>query len=111
MGSETRQREANIKVRALPEEKAAIEERADSYGVSVSQYMRDCALGRPIKKGRIDKAVINELRRQGGSLRERLTQINGAKDKEIALATIEAFKAVLATIQAVAKEGNADADS
>ena len=46
-GSERRQRGPAVPVRFLPEERAAVDEKADAVGLSLAAFMRACALGVP----------------------------------------------------------------
>lgn len=100
-GSETRQRTVVIPVRLKPAERDAIKEKAMDSGVSASEFMRCAALGRKTRST-IDSQVINELRRQGGSLRDKLSKLDGQANKEVALATIDAFRDVVKVIEVFA---------
>jgi len=46
-GSENRQRGVPISIRLLPEERAALEERAQAAGLSLASFLRACGLGAP----------------------------------------------------------------
>ena len=61
--------DAVINVRVSEREKAAIRASAAAAGLSISAYCRRRFLGRPvIAHG--DRAIIRELRRQGGHLKK-----------------------------------------
>ena len=101
-GSETRQRTVNIPVRLKPAERDVIKEKAKDSGVTASEFMRCAALGRKTRST-IDSQMGNELRRQGGSLRERLSTLKSPEDREVALATIAAYRDVVKAIEAFAR--------
>jgi hypothetical protein len=100
-GSDSRQRTAVIPVRLTPSERDAIKEKAKDSGVTASEFMRCASLGKKTRST-IDSTMINELRRQGGSLRDKLSSIDGQANKEVALATIAAFREVVKTIEGFA---------
>lgn len=64
-GTVKKKREAVIILRILVEEKMAIAAEAAKAGLTVSEFIRRRALGRPVKS-RMTEKVINELRRLGG---------------------------------------------
>ena len=51
-GSNTRQRSAPISVRFLPEERAALQDKAREAGLSLASYLRACGLGTPGPRAR-----------------------------------------------------------
>ena len=55
-------------VRLTAQEHATLRERAAFCGISVSEYVRNCALHRQIV-ARIDRTALAELRRQGGLIK------------------------------------------
>jgi len=57
-----------ILVRLSAQERTLIKQRAQSCAVTVSEYVRRCALERPMT-GRIDIEALAELRRQGGLIK------------------------------------------
>ena len=54
-----------VRVRMTPEDKIAIQEKADAAGVSMSGFLRAAALSRKAPS-RTDRQIVNELRRLGG---------------------------------------------
>ena len=71
-GTETRKTGAPLGIRMTPEDRAAIEAKAEEAGLTIGDYMRKCALGVEIKSTgdkdlvREIAALGRELRRQGG---------------------------------------------
>ena len=55
-------------IRLSTDERTIIKERAASCAVTVSEYVRRCALERPLT-ARIDIEALAELRRQGGLIK------------------------------------------
>jgi hypothetical protein len=55
-------------IRLRPDEHARIKQRAESCAVNVSEYIRRCALDRPLT-ARVDIEALAELRRQGGLIK------------------------------------------
>jgi len=55
-------------IRMSPPERDAIAKKARTCALSVSEYLRRCALGRPIST-HIDQDALRELRRQGGLIK------------------------------------------
>lgn len=88
-------------------QKKQLRENADQCLMSMSEFVRRAALGKRIIP-RTDYQMLNELRRQGGSLRNLLSEkIDGTRDKEIALATIEALRDIVRVIdKAIDFEGD-----
>jgi len=78
-GPVKKKREATIILRILPEEKTAIAGEAGKAGLTVSEYIRRRALGRPVKS-RMSEKVINELRRLGGLQKHLATKYQHKKD-------------------------------
>ena len=83
-GSETRQRQASIKVRCLPDEFAAISAKAEAAGMSPAAYMRAAALGTagPRAQRRLPVAahllrqVLGHLGRVGNNLNQIARRLN-----------------------------------
>lgn len=88
-GSENRQRQGKVFMRATVEEKTEIESRAARAGLSVAGYLRVLAFGKSAKQPRaarrpfVDKAelvaVRYELRKIGGNLNQIAHQLNAGK--------------------------------
>lgn len=77
--SEQRRKTVNRQVRMTPKESQLIAEKAEAFGVTVPQYMRDCALGRPLRS-KVDVLAVRNLKqtnadlgRLGGLLKKWLT--------------------------------------
>ena len=66
-GNDQRKTDA-ILVRVSPDEHAFLRQRANACAVTVSEYVRRCALNRPIA-ARADIEALAELRRQGGLIK------------------------------------------
>lgn len=83
-GSETRQRQASIKVRCLPDEFAAIAAKSEAAGMSPAAYMRAAALGTagPRAQRRLPVAaallrqVLGHLGRVGSNLNQIARHLN-----------------------------------
>ena len=78
-GTVKKKREATIILRILPEEKEAVAAEAGKAGLTVSEYIRRRALGRPVKS-RMNEKAINELRRLGGLQKHLATKYQHKKD-------------------------------
>lgn len=59
-GSERRQRGVPVSVRFLPDERAAVEDRARDVGLSVASFLRACGLGTPGPRARRSPPVNAE---------------------------------------------------
>lgn len=64
-----KRRTKSLGVSLSPEEKRELEERAEAFDLSQSEYMRRRALGRPIQPER-DRKTRAELRRIGNNLNQ-----------------------------------------
>lgn len=60
MGSEVRQKTKLIQVRATPEEKSALKNRADAFGISMGELCRETIFGAK-PKSKTDQLAIAEL--------------------------------------------------
>ena len=90
--------DAIINVRVSEREKAAVRTSAATAGLSISAYCRRRFLGRPvIAHG--DRAIIRELRRQGGLLKSLHTESHGAYSD----ATAAALDSIRCYIEKLAK--------
>lgn len=78
-GTVKQKREATLILRLLPEEKTAIAAEAGKAGLTVSEYIRRRALGKPVKS-RMSEKAINELRRLGGLQKHLATKYQHKKD-------------------------------
>ncbi len=78
-GTVKKKREAVIILRLLLEEKTAVAVEASKAGLTVSEFVRRRALGRPVKS-RMTEKVINELRRLGGLQKHLATKYQHKKD-------------------------------
>lgn len=58
--SEQRNKTINKQVRMTPEEYAEIQSKAGAFGLSFPQYLRDCAMDRPIRS-KVDFLAVREL--------------------------------------------------
>ena len=67
VGNDQRRTDA-ILVRVSPDEHALLRQQADACAVAVSEYVRRCALDRPLT-ARTDIEALAELRRQGGLIK------------------------------------------
>lgn len=82
--SETRQRQAGVKVRLTAEERAVVEERADAAGLSIASYLRAAAIGdagpRARRSPTVDRTIaadaIAALNKAGGNLNQIAKQLN-----------------------------------
>lgn len=102
--SEQRNKTVNKQVRMTPEEYDEIQSKASAFGLSFPQYMRDCAMDRPIRS-KVDFLAVRELSQTradlgrlggllklwltgehrsahgfNGDIRELMEQIRGAQD-------------------------------
>jgi hypothetical protein len=59
-------------LRVSPDERGAIAKKAGDCNLSLSDYLRRCALDRPVSS-RVDQAALGELRRQGGLVKHLAT--------------------------------------
>lgn len=66
-GNDQRKTDA-VLVRVSPDEHAFLRQQADACAVTVSEYVRRCALDRPLTT-RADIEALAELRRQGGLIK------------------------------------------
>lgn len=70
-----------IPVRCTQTEKDAIRVRAELAGLSMSEYLRNCGLGRRINS-KVDIASIGQLQKFGGLLKHLYSTSNGTHDME-----------------------------
>ena len=109
-GSETRRLTQLVHCRLLPDEKITVKTRASALGISVSQYVRETALGalhRPPRRRLPTVAekslaqVIGQLGRVGNNLNQltHLSHIEGQVAEGLKLsATLTELRAVLASL-------------
>jgi hypothetical protein len=104
-GSETRQRGPAVPVRFLPEERAAVDERASAVGLSLASFLRACALGTPGPRAKrrppVDIAALArataELNRVGSNLNQIARTLNAGQAAG-ARESVEALKETRAAI-------------
>lgn len=58
----------SILIRMSPHDREAIQKKADACALSLSEYVRRCALDRVVST-RTDSEALRELRRQGGLIK------------------------------------------
>ncbi|MBZ2491681.1 mobilization protein MobB [Xanthomonas perforans] len=92
----TDNRTERILLRVTPGEKAAIAERAQQSGRSVSDYLRARGAGQRVHSI-ADQQTINELRRLGGLLKKVHTDSLGAFSED----TAEALRAIIGAIKRI----------
>ncbi|WP_387691513.1 plasmid mobilization protein MobA [Photorhabdus sp. RM71S] len=98
--SEKRNRtELLLGIRCLPEEKAAIQEKSKTSGLSVGEFLRRCALDRKISV-RTDVKLMKELLRLGGLQKHLYTEMKSQMTPELSRhfseVLVEIRKAVVA---------------
>jgi hypothetical protein len=72
-----------------PNERDVVAEKADQCSLSISEYMRRCALGRAVSS-RSDQEALRELRRQGGLIKHLAsTDLQNAYEYRVALNLIQ----------------------
>lgn len=84
-------------VRLSDAEKNTVREKAEQCDMTMSNYVRDNALNRRIVP-RTDMTMLNELRRQGGSLRERLNSKELDNHPEMAREVLAAYRDIIRVI-------------
>jgi len=97
--TERDKREKQVNIRLSEAELAELEKDADVSGRSVSDVVRQRVLGREIA-AKVDMVAINELRRQGGLLKNVHLQTKGEHKSE----TKAAIASLRAAIERVARE-------
>lgn len=83
-------------IRFEENEKESLRQSARLCGMTMSDYVRKRALGKRIVP-KVDVDVLNELRRQGGNLRDLLTNYRPI-DAGVAKETLAAFREVVSII-------------
>lgn len=91
--TEQSRREKQVNIRLSEAELKALETDADVSGRSVSDVVRQRVLGREIA-AKVDMVAINELRRQGGLLKNIHLQTKGEHKSETK-AAIESLRAAI----------------
>lgn len=97
---EEENRTAQVNVRLTVAEKEDLSQQADSAGLSIGDYVRRRVIGRPVA-AHVDRAMINELRRQGALLKKIHLDSKGAY-------RAETKDAILAIQAAIARVGISD---
>lgn len=77
--------EARLDVRVTKEERQEIQEQAEAFGLSVSEYVRRRTLGRRVDSV-VEVRMLSELRRQGGLLKKVFNESNGVYSDKTAVA-------------------------
>lgn len=85
--------DAVVNMRCTSAEKAALKQDADLAALSVSEYIRRRALGRPVV-AHVDAAAIRELRRLGGLMKHLHNDSGGAYSSETAAVLLEIKQAI-----------------
>lgn len=96
--SKTEKRAKQVNIRLTADELVALEQEAAVTGRSVSDLVRQWVLGRTVAP-KVDLLAINELRRQGGNLRDFHLKSNGIYRIE----TKAALAALQAAIERIAR--------
>ncbi|MCA3160350.1 MAG: MobB mobilization protein [Burkholderiales bacterium] len=91
--SRTEKREKQVNIRLTDDELNALERDAELSGRHLSGVVRERVLGREIS-ARADMAAVNELRRQGGLLKDVHVQSRGAY-RDATRAAIESLRAAI----------------
>lgn len=84
-------------VRFSAAELDALREKAEQCGMTMSQYARDAALGKRIVP-KTDNKMLNELRRQGGNLRDLMMNFDASKDRELGREISAAYRDIIRII-------------
>ncbi|MEB0222271.1 plasmid mobilization protein MobA [Pseudomonas sp. AB12(2023)] len=92
--SEQRRRTGRLApVRCFEEEEAIVREKAADCGMSVGQFMLSAALGRKTIS-KVDKHIINELRKLGGLQKHIFTESGGVLSKEFSQVLVDIREAI-----------------
>ena len=94
--SEQRRMSIAVRIRMTTGDEAAIREKADAAGVSMSAFLRAAALGRKAPS-RSDRQIVNELRRLG-SLQKHLFSESGGAHRADHGAVLDAILAAIGRI-------------
>ncbi|WP_157270965.1 plasmid mobilization protein MobA [Azohydromonas aeria] len=93
--TETRRRTGRLlPIRCLPEEEAAVREKAADGAMSVGSFMLRAALGRQTRT-HIDNHIVDELRRLGAQQKELFRQGGGVLQQEYATLLAEITRAIV----------------
>lgn len=93
--SEQRRRTGRLPpIRCYEDEEALIREKAYETGMSVGQFMLAAAMGRRTSS-KIQRHVLNELRRLGGLQKHLFTEGGGVMSKEYAAVLMELRAAIV----------------
>lgn len=90
-------------LRLSPKEKAEIEERAERSGLSLAEYLRRRALGKPIKT-QIDKEATHELNRIGVNLNQIAARAHQGGLEDVAGRAEAAIEEVRALIEELGQQ-------
>jgi hypothetical protein len=92
--SEKRIKTKHIMVRVSPEEKAEIESNAHNVGLSAPAYLVHCGLSKRIVS-KVDKHLVNELRKLGGLQKHLFNEGRGLHSKEYAEILVAIREAIM----------------
>ncbi|NMZ14948.1 mobilization protein [Pseudomonas proteolytica] len=92
--SEQRRRTGRLPpVRCFEEEEKTVREKAEDCGMSIGQFMLSAALARKTKS-KVDKHIINELRKLGGLQKHLFKEGGGVFSKDYAAVLVEIQAAI-----------------
>jgi len=80
-------------IRCYEDEEASVREKARDCGMSVGQFVLAAALGRRTRT-KIDKHILNELRRLGGLQKHLFNEGSGVLSKEYAAILVKIREAI-----------------
>ncbi|WP_312937525.1 plasmid mobilization protein MobA [Stutzerimonas nitrititolerans] len=80
-------------IRCFEDEEEAVREKASDCGMSVGQFMLAAALQRRTKS-KVDKKILNELRRLGGLQKHLFTEGGGVLSREYSSILVEIRAAI-----------------
>jgi hypothetical protein len=90
-------------LRLSPKEKAELEDRAERAGLSLAEYLRRRALGKPVKT-QVDKEATHELNRIGVNLNQIAHVANAGDLEHIQSQAAEAIEEVRALIEELGQQ-------
>jgi hypothetical protein len=90
-------------LRLSPKEKAELEDRAERAGLSLAEYLRRRALGKPVKT-QVDKEATHELNRIGVNLNQIAHVANAGDLEHIQGQAAEAIEEVRALIEELGQQ-------
>jgi uncharacterized protein (DUF1778 family) len=93
-----------IPLKATPAERALIDQHASDCGLSRSEYLLRCALGKPIRS-KVSAVIINELRLLAQQQKDLFTAGGGRELSEEYKAILNAIVAAMERIAAIGVKG------